>query len=140
MCGKILRGFLFQEILAHWGECVDENTSFQADASMRQIGCNVIAIASVDDFLFVADSDLEASAGHVCTLGMRVLMKSADGSLLELHFNHHQVFIVCHNLTDYAFTGILPLDVGGNLKSVVFCFHNQNFSVNSSIMSWLSTS
>ena len=25
-----IMGFLFQEILAHWGECVDENTGFQA--------------------------------------------------------------------------------------------------------------
>ena len=46
-------------------------------------------------------------------------MESAHGSLLELHFHHHQVFIVCHYLTDYALTGIFPLDVGGNLVGVV---------------------
>ncbi len=46
-------------------------------------------------------------------------MESAHGSLLELHFHHHQVFIVGHYLTDYALTGIFPLDVGGNLVGVV---------------------
>ena len=71
---------------------------------------------------------------------MRMLMKSADGTLIEFHFHHHQVLIVGHNLADYAITGIFPLDVGGNLVGIAFLFNNQNLMVNSSLMSLFSIS
>jgi hypothetical protein len=55
---------------------------------------------------------------------MWVLMDGADCSFFELHFHHHQVFVVCHYLTDYTITGIFPFDVGGNLEGVALCIHH----------------
>ncbi len=89
---------------------------------MWQIGSHVIAISSLEDLLLIANSDLEASAGHVGTLSIRVFLKSTDGTLLELHLHHHQVFVVSHYLTDNTLTGIFPMDVRGNLTGVAFFF------------------
>ena len=39
-----------------------------------------------------------------------------------------------------AITGILPLNVVGNLVGIAFLFHHQNFTENSSLMSLFSIS
>ena len=107
---------------------------------MRQVGSHVITIASPENLFLVTDGHFKAAAGNIGTLGMGMLMKGADGSLLELHFHHHQVLIVAHDLADSSITGILPLDVGGNLVGIASLFHNQNLMVNSSLMSRFSIS
>jgi len=71
---------------------------------------------------------------------MGMLMECPNGSLIEFHFHHHQVFIVTHYLADYAITRMFPLDIGGNLEGITFLFHNQNLMVNSSWMSLFSIS
>ena len=45
---------------------------------MWQVGSYIITIASFESLLFVADSNFETSTGHVCTLGMWVLMDGPD--------------------------------------------------------------
>ena len=90
---------------------------------MRQVGSHVITIASPENLFLVTDGHFKAAAGNIGTLGMGMLMKGADCSLLELYFYHHQVLVVAHNLTDYALTGILPLYVGGYLVGVACLFH-----------------
>ena len=85
---------------------------------MWQVGSHIIAIASLENLFLVTDGHFKAAAGNIGTLGMGMLMKGADGSLLELHFHHHQVLVVAHNLADNALTGILPLDVSGYLVGV----------------------
>ena len=131
---------LFQEIVTHGAEGVDKNTCFQTDATMWQVRSDIIAIARSEYFLLLTDSYFKTSAGHIGSLGMGMLMECSNGSLIEFYFHHHQVFIVTHNLADYAITRILPLNVGGNLEGITFLFHNQNLMVNSSLMSLFSIS
>lgn len=90
--------------------------------------------------MLIINGHLKASASNIGTLGMRMLMECANGSLIEFYFHHHQVLIVAHNLTDNSVTGIFPLDVGGNLVGIASLFHNQNLMVNSSLMSLFSIS
>ena len=117
---------LFQEVLTHRAEGVDKNTCLLADTAVRQVRSHIIAIASPENLFFVTDGHFKAAAGHVGTLGVGMLMKGSDGSLLELHFYHHQVLVVAHNLAYYALTGILPLDVGGYLVGIACLFHKSN--------------
>jgi len=90
---------------------------------VRQVWSHIIAIACPENLFLVTDGHFKAAAGYVGALGVRMLMKGADGSLLELHFHHHQVLVVAHNLADNALSGILPLDVGGYLVGVTCLCH-----------------
>ena len=106
----VVKGFLLlQKIFTHGSEGVDKYTCLQTDASVLQIGSNVIAIASSEDFLFLANSHFKAATGNIGGLGMGVMMERTDGSFIAFHFYGHQVLIVTHDLTNNTITDIVPL-------------------------------
>src|SRR5258708_377250 len=112
ICGKGLApsGVWRQELLADGREHVDERAALQRTNTVGLIRLGVECVACAQLPLLVPDGDEEPAQGDEGRLAMRMLMDAADGVLLELDADDHEVATVAEYLAFDAVRHDFPSD------------------------------
>src|SRR6476469_2108410 len=87
---------------------INENSFFEANASMFNVRRDKIPITRLKYFFLPSYGQFKLPAFNVGCLGMKMLMEGSNRSLFEPDLYKHQVVVVTENLSFNARTYILP--------------------------------
>lgn len=118
---------LSKEIFAVRRECVYEHALLKADAAVKFVRSDIVAVACFEHSFLAADFELELTACHVCSLAVIVLMHSAHRTFFKMYFHNHQLSVIAHYLSFDSWTWVLPFQFFLELVSFTSCFHNSLF-------------
>ena len=98
---------VLHEILAVWGEDVDELSGLEADTAVLDTVGLQKSVPLGDDVFFPIDRELELTGLDLGDLGVRVMMELADGALIEgILDDHHVIGVRKDTLRDALSTGL----------------------------------
>lgn len=98
---------VLHEILSVWCEDIDELSGLKADTAVLDTVGLQKGVALRDDMLLPIDRELELTGLDIGDLGVRVMMKLADGALIEgILDDHHIIGVRKDTLRDALPTGL----------------------------------